>query len=166
MNLILTDIDLNIKIRKGIELVNVNKAKIANCKGCFACWTKTPGKCIIRDDAVKIYPLIAKSDNIIYISKIKYGSYDTPMKTLLERSLPIQQAFIRIYNNETHHVQRSVKFKNATFIIYGEYEQEEKDIFKKLVERNKYNMMIQNYKILFIKECDVIKILQNLISEI
>ena len=73
---------------------------------------------MIRDDAVKVYPIIADSEKIIYVSHIKYGSYDTVMKTMLERAIPIQQAFIRIYNNETHHVQRAVKDKEAVIIAY------------------------------------------------
>lgn len=78
------------------EFINLSNLKIANCIGCFGCWTKTPGKCVIRDDAVKVYPKIAASDRVLYISKVKYGSYDTPMKTMLERAIPVQQAFIRL----------------------------------------------------------------------
>ncbi len=56
---------------------------IANCMGRFVCWVKAPGKCVIRDNAVKIYPMIAKCENLIYVIKVKYGSYDTVMKAML-----------------------------------------------------------------------------------
>ena len=39
---------------------------------------------MIRDDAVKVYPEIARSDTLLYVSRIKYGGYDTVMKTMLE----------------------------------------------------------------------------------
>ena len=42
-----------------VEFVDLSKLKISNCVGCFGCWTRTPGKCVIRDDATKVYPLIA-----------------------------------------------------------------------------------------------------------
>ena len=74
------------------------------------------------------------------------------MKTMLERAIPIQKAFIRILNGETHHVQRSVELKNATIIAYGEIGTEEKEIFKALVERNAKNMNFKHYKILFTNE--------------
>ena len=109
MNLILTDKPLSEALQTGKhQYVDVTKEKINPCMGCFGCWTKTPGKCVIRDSAVKIYPLIAQAENVLYISRIVYGSYDVPMKTMFERAIPVQQAFIRIHNNETHHVQRSV----------------------------------------------------------
>ena len=154
MKLILSDKYLNLDVsdHSNTKFIDLSSLNIANCTGCFGCWTKTPGKCVIRDEATKVYPYIAKSDNLIYISKILYGGYDTPMKTMLERAIPIQKAFIRILNGETHHVQRSVELKNATIIAYGEIGTEEKEIFKALVERNAKNMNFKHYKILFTNE--------------
>lgn len=139
----------------GIRMVDLSKLKITNCVGCFGCWTKTPGKCVIRDDAVRVYPLIAASDQILYISRIRYGGYDTIMKTMLERSIPVQQAFIRLHQGETHHVQRNVALKKATIIGYGEISPEEQAIFRRLVERNAKNMSFENYRILFVPESQV-----------
>ena len=151
MNLLITDISLDINFiqSENSRYVDISKLNIANCLGCFSCWTRTPGKCIIRDDAISVYPLIAKSKNLIYVTKIKFGSYDTPMKVLLERSLPIQKAFIRLYQGEAHHVQRNVEEKNAIIVAYGNASEEEKDLFRRLVARNSHNMLFKNYKILF-----------------
>ncbi|MBM3298799.1 MAG: flavodoxin family protein [Deltaproteobacteria bacterium] len=37
-----------------VEQVFLNKKKIRPCRGCFSCWIKTPGRCIIRDDQADI----------------------------------------------------------------------------------------------------------------
>ena len=95
MNLILTDRPLRAPLSGGADscLVDLSSRKIAACTGCFSCWTRTPGRCVIRDDAVKIYPLIARCDRLLLVTRICFGCYDLPMKRLLERSLPIQQPF-------------------------------------------------------------------------
>lgn len=72
------------------------------------------------------------------------------MKTMMERAIPIRQAFIHIHNNETHHVQRAVKDKDAVIIAYEELSQEEKDIFTRLVARNTNNMSFSSYRIVFV----------------
>ena len=58
MNLLLSDIELNLegKSNEKNKYINLLNKNISNCIGCFGCWTKTPGKCIIRDDATEIYP--------------------------------------------------------------------------------------------------------------
>ena len=153
MNLILSDRSFDLPVNNhSTEFIDLSKLKISNCVGCFACWTKTPGKCVIRDDAVKVYPKIAASDRVLYISKVKYGSYDTIMKTMLERAIPIQQAFIRLLQGETHHVQRAVVPKQATIIGYGNISDEEKEIFTQLIERNAKNMCFKNYRVIFSQE--------------
>ena len=144
MNLLITDVDLDINLieSENSRYIDISKLKIANCLGCFNCWTRTPGKCIIRDDAVRVYPLIAKSKNLIYVTKIKFGTYDTPLKTLLERSLPIQQAFIRLYHGEAHHVQRDVELKNATIIVYGNISEEENNKYQNLLTESAKEMAL------------------------
>ena len=167
MNLILSDrnFDLSVDI-PSTEFINLSNLKIANCIGCFGCWTKTPGKCVIRDDAVKVYPKIAASDRVLYISKVKYGSYDTPMKTMLERAIPIQQAFIRLVNGETHHIQREVRPKSATIVGYGNnLDEAEKQIFKRLVERNARNMNFESYRVVFTTESRLTDTVKNEVAK-
>ena len=156
MKLILSDRPLEIQVEKedGLKYFDLSALKIANCMGCFGCWTKTPGRCVIRDDATKIYPYIAKSDAVLYVSRLKYGGYDSLMKKMLERAIPVQQAFIRIYHNETHHVQRAVSLKRATIVVYdkSDIEEEEREIFRQLIARNAHNVNFSDYKILFTTE--------------
>lgn len=168
MNLILSDCPLSIQTQdsQNVKYIDLSALEIKNCVGCFGCWTKTPGKCVIRDDATIVYPEIAKSDTVLYISHIKYGGYDTIMKTMLERAIPIQQAFIRILDGETHHVQRDVKSKKATIIAYGEnLSQEEKAIFEQLVARNAHNMNFAQYRILFTTKQELQTVVENEVKQ-
>ncbi|TQQ85211.1 flavodoxin family protein [Peptacetobacter hominis] len=154
MNLMLSDINIPevLKDDETCRYIDISKLKIADCLGCFGCWVKTPGRCVIRDDATEVYPLIARSENLIYVTRVVYGSYDETLKRMFERSIPVQQAFIRIHNGETHHVQRNVLPKKAVIIAYGDISDEEKKVFEKLVERNSNNMMITAWKIYFVNE--------------
>lgn len=157
LNTAFKDADLN-------KMIDLSSLKIRNCVGCFGCWVKTPGKCVIRDDATKVYPIIAKSEEVVYVSRVKYGSYDSVMKTMLERAIPVQQAFIRLHNGETHHVQRNVVEKKATIIAYGNIDDEEKDVFRQLVTRNAHNMLFSDFKVLFSLEVDLEKIIASEVS--
>lgn len=157
MKLILSDRPLNAaEIRSDdTAFIDLSKMKITNCVGCFGCWTKTPGKCVIRDDAVKVYPLIAASDHVLYVSRVRYGCYDTTMKTMLERAIPVQQAFIRLHHGETHHVQRNVVPKQAVILGYGDISAEEQAIFRQLVARNANNMNFESFRVQFVSEADL-----------
>lgn len=167
MRLIMSDKPLDIRLERvsNIKYIDLSSMKISNCIGCFGCWTKTPGKCVIRDDATKVYPYIAQSDSVIYISHIKYGSYDYIMKNMLERAIPIQQAFIRIHEGETHHLQRNVIPKDAIIIAYGCTDKEEQEIFRLLVDRNSKNMNFKSYEIIFTTEAYIDKTVENIIDK-
>ena len=135
--------------------VDLSRQNITPCTGCFGCWVKTPGRCVIRDDAVQIYPIIARSDRLIYVTHVQYGSYDIPMKTMLERAIPIQQAFIRLHHGETHHVQRRVREKDALIIAYGAVSEEEQALFRRLIERNAHNMLFRSVRVCFAAQSEL-----------
>lgn len=154
MKIILSDrpLSLNLGDRADVVSFDLSHMKIAPCVGCFGCWTRTPGKCVIRDDAVKVYPVLARSDTALYVSRVRYGGYDLVMKTMLERAIPVQQAFIRLLDGETHHVQRAVVPKRAVIVAYGARDKAEEELFRRLVARNAKNMSFQSYEIRFTDE--------------
>lgn len=155
MELILSDRPLSLPPAPEREVIDLSRKKVAPCVGCFGCWVKTPGRCVIRDDAPRIYPLIARSRRVLYVSRVVFGSWAPPMKTMLERAIPIQQAFLRQHMGETHHVQRLVEEKEALILAYGPESQEEQALFRRLVERNRRNMNFKTCKVLFCREEEV-----------
>lgn len=166
MNLILSDRPFTIPELdpSNTKFFDLSTLTMANCVGCFGCWTKTPGKCVIRDDATTVYPYIAASNRILYVSRIKYGCYDTIMKTMLERAIPVQQAFIRLLHGETHHVQRNVLPKQALIIGYGDLSLTSQNVFRQLVARNANNMSFEDYRVLFASEADLEQLVRNEVS--
>lgn len=164
MNLILSDRSLSLELSSQETMIHLSSLNIRQCVGCFSCWVKTPGKCVIRDDAIHIYPLIAKSENLILVSQIVFGGFDTVMKKMLERALPIQQPFMRIHHGEIHHIQRNVADKKATILIYGQYSEEEKQIFKRLIKRNQYNLNFDTAQVLFVEESMLEKTIQKVVK--
>lgn len=162
MKLIVTDRPLRLseQAARRVECVDLSMMKIANCMGCFGCWTRTPGKCVIRDDAVQVYPRIAACDRLLYVSRVRYGGYDTVMKTMLERAIPVQQAFLRLCHGETHHVQRRVVPKEAVIVGYGTASDDERELFRRLVARNAQNMSFAAFRVLFPAEDEVERIVE------
>ena len=71
---------------------------------------------------------------------------------MLERAIPIQQAFIRLWHGETHHVQRRVVPKQAVIVGYGDTSPEEQEVFRQLIQRNAHNMNFESYRVLFVPE--------------
>ena len=61
-------------IEPEIDIVDIYKMDIKPCKGCFSCWNKTPGKCVIRDDMEKLIDRIIVSDIIIFSFPLYYFS--------------------------------------------------------------------------------------------
>ena len=157
MKLVLSDrpLPLSDSLDADTRYFDLSSCRIAHCVGCFGCWTKTPGRCVIRDDAVRIYPVIAKSERVLYVSRVKYGGYDSPMKTMLARAVPVRRAVIGVLGGGTHHVQRAVEPKRAVILAYGTTSDEEREIFRALVARNAKNMNFLSYEIRFVTEDEV-----------
>lgn len=71
-----------------IEYITVKKETIKPCMGCFSCWSRTPGKCIIKDDMQKIYEKINSADIIIESFPLYFFGMPSQMKALTDRCLP------------------------------------------------------------------------------
>ncbi len=90
-----------------VEVVNLREKKIKYCIGCFTCWTKTPGKCIHKDDMTKeLFPKWLNSDLVVYATPLYHYTVNAEMKAFIERTLPVLEPFFEQHDNRTVHPLR------------------------------------------------------------
>ena len=115
---------------------------IQPCRGCFSCWVKTPGRCIIQgDDQEAILRATAASDLVIWLTPITFGGYAPELKKALDRIIPVLLPFFIKIRGETHHPLRYPRQRRLLAI--GTQKQEDADseaVFRRLVRRNALNM--------------------------
>jgi multimeric flavodoxin WrbA len=114
---------------------------IQPCRGCFSCWVKTPGRCVIHDDEEAILRATAASDRVIWLTPITFGGYSPELKKALDRIIPILLPFFAKVRGETHHPLRYERRRRLLAI--GTLKQEDADsegVFRHLVGRNALNM--------------------------
>lgn len=90
-----------------VEVENFHKRKINYCVGCFSCWTKTPGKCIHKDDmSLEIYPRLLACDLLVLATPLYHYTVNARLKTFIERTLPNVLPFFVQKNGVTSHPMR------------------------------------------------------------
>ena len=80
--------------KAGIEIIDISKANIEHCKGCFGCWTATPGKCVIKDDMSALFDKYIKADLVIWSLPLYFFSMPSKVKAVMDRLLPMFLPFI------------------------------------------------------------------------
>ena len=73
------------------ELLELRHLNIRPCTGCLGCWTKTPGRCVQRDDMDRVYAAIAAADVIVESFPLYFYGIPGTLKTLTDRCLPYMQ---------------------------------------------------------------------------
>ncbi|WP_316608949.1 NAD(P)H-dependent oxidoreductase [uncultured Ruminococcus sp.] len=77
-----------------LEEMIVGELDINPCLGCFSCWSKTPGSCVRSDDMQNVLDRILWADIIIWSFGLYYFSVPGPLKTLIDRLLPMALPFM------------------------------------------------------------------------
>ena len=67
---------LNKEQNHEVEVINVIEKNIAPCQGCFGCWQKQDGHCVIPDDQNAILDLYVKA---LTLSPETIASLEVPM---------------------------------------------------------------------------------------
>ena len=109
------------------DVVNIYKLNIHDCRGCFVCWSRTPGKCAITDDMTDILPKILRADVVIWSFPLYYFSLPSRLKIVIDRQLPLTLPFMEGDASVGGHKSRydmSSK-QNVVISTYGFYTAEE-----------------------------------------
>lgn len=136
--------------KKGFEIneKRLKSGELGYCMGCFGCWVKTPGECVIKDSMAEINRGMMTSDVVIYLAPVVYGQYSANMKSALDRWIPnILPLFITKPNGDTMHPARYAENPQFVMIGYGD-DLTEKDarLFEDITVKHRDNGTVLIYK--------------------
>lgn len=118
-----------------------NNGTIKKCVGCFGCWVKTPGQCVIPDEYQQMGEWLSKAERIQIISKCSFGCYSSFVKNVLDRSISYILPYFVIRKGEMHHQSRYRNSLEMNVIFYGDSITEaEKKTAEELVTANALNL--------------------------
>lgn len=92
----------------GAETLNIFLAEkeIHYCRGCFSCWLKTPGTCVINDDMKSILAEANDADLLVLATPLYIDTVSSMLKVFLERLLVKGNPhFGKTKNGESRHIQ-------------------------------------------------------------
>ena len=99
--------------------ITADTGTIRPCIGCFCCWDKTPGQCIVPDGYDNIGALIHHAEEVVVISRYTWGGFSGFVKNVFDRCLGYVLPQFEMTGGESHHQKRYDEDKAFTFIFYG-----------------------------------------------
>ena len=103
-----------------VHIVNVIDKSIAPCRGCFGCWQKKDGHCVIPDDQNAILDLYRSSDLIIWSFPLYCYGMPSHLKAVLDRTIPlIKMDMVQESDGTVRHEALADFSKIRTLVICG-----------------------------------------------
>jgi len=124
-----------------VDMLILRDMEIASCLGCFGCWIKSPGICVIDDAGRDVAKKIIQSDLVIFFTPVTFGGYSSELKKAVDRLVQNISPFFAKINGEVHHKPRYEKYPSLLGLgMLPEPDEECERLFKTLVRRNAINM--------------------------
>lgn len=139
-----------------VEII-LNNGNMKKCIGCFGCWVKTPGQCVLADAYQKLGELYGKTEEFVIISRCSFGSYSSFVKNVMDRSISYVLPYFQIRGGEMHHRARYKNHMRIRAFFYGDHLTDaEKDTARRLVEANAVNFWAKVGQISFAESVEEI----------
>ncbi|MBR4359562.1 MAG: flavodoxin family protein [Clostridia bacterium] len=103
-----------------VHIIHVIDKDIAPCRGCFSCWMRSDGHCVIQDDQNAILDLYRNADVILWSFPLYCYAMPSHLKALLDRTIPlVQMKMVREADGTVRHEALADFSKIHTLVICG-----------------------------------------------
>ena len=128
------------------------------CTGCFGCWVKTPGQCVIPDRGRELTPLLARAERFTVVSRCYYGGLSPDVKAALDRFIGYMLPWFKIDGGEMHHVPRYAQRIVLAWHLYGDITDAECETALRLAAANAHNMSASGHAAHFYADAEELEV--------
>lgn len=122
-----------------VEVVALRDRRIQDCIGCFTCWTRTPGVCLLKDDMrAELYPRWLAADLAVYAAPLYFHTVNAAMARFVERTLPAVQPFFESSSGRIRHPLRHRLPTAVWLVVSGLPEMAEFDALREFLRRTRH----------------------------
>ena len=89
-----------------VTIEQLAQKKIHHCTGELACWTKTPGKCIHKDDMAQLLSQMTEADSVVFATPVYVDGMTGLLKNFFDRCVPSAQPFMEMRDGHIRHPSR------------------------------------------------------------
>jgi hypothetical protein len=100
-----------------VEMLTLRDMDIKHCLGCWDCWLKTPGRCVVKDDSETVCRSVINADVVLFASPIIMGTTSALLKRAQDKLIPLILPYIEIDHGECHHVKRYEKYPTLGLLL-------------------------------------------------
>ena len=103
-----------------VNVIRVIDKDIAPCRGCFGCWERMDGHCVIEDDQNAILDIYREADIIIWSFPLYCYGMPSHLKAFLDRTIPlVKMKMVQTEDGTVRHVALADFSKIHTLVICG-----------------------------------------------
>lgn len=153
VKLIITDIkDFKLPVIGEHKIIKPD-ADVHQCIGCFGCWIKTPGECVIKDGFELSGRDMGRCDELIMISECLYGGFSSFVKRVQDRCISYVRPDFAIVRKEMRHRRRYFNGIKLSALFYGaDITAEERKTAESIVRANAKNFYATVERVLFFRD--------------
>lgn len=137
-------------VRHDVALCREELVAAHDCAGCFGCWVRTPGTCVIRDPLGDLGALLARTDELWVFSENAFGWVSPLVKRAIDRSIGYLHPSFRVAGGQLHHRPRYAGHELTLGCwLYGPSTEAERACARTIAAANALNLGAQGADVRF-----------------
>lgn len=111
-----------------VTRIDLRDVALRHCIGCFGCWVKTPGQCVVQDASIEMDRAVITADFVLWAAPLKMGFPTALLKTAIDKHLPLIHPYMEVAHGEAHHLRRYPTSPRLGLLVESEADTDPRDL--------------------------------------